>query len=373
VKTSLLCFVVSLAATSVAAACSSDLVFGGGSGSGASGGGGGSPDGGATTSGGAGPGGAAPTSSTTGGGGAGGEGPCVPKGAKTALRDLDMVLMVDRSGSMTGPKFDVMRAELDQVANEPWAPGTSFALDYHPASAIDICPVQLYDPPEVPLTPVPSSGAVISASLMMQFATGASPIQSVVAGALQYASTRQTQQPSHVVVAVLMADTDPNACNGSYAEIVGLVQSALAMSGVRTFAVGFEGITIASLNAVAAAGGTGQAVDLTAPGAMSMLHVELEAIRRRAVPCELDLPPTPDGVTFDPDAVFLGYTPGGMGPEEYPAHVANENACGQSPGWYWDDPVTRTKLVLCSATCDAIKADVAPALQVLFGCTELDP
>jgi hypothetical protein len=295
----------------------------------------------------------------------------VPQTVSVALRPLDMLLLADRSGSMAGSKFSGTIAELDGFVAQPWPQGTSVGLVYHPAPGVaNVCPLALYNPPSVPFEPVPANAGVLQTSLAMQGAGGLSPMAPELEGGLQYATAYKTSEPNHVVAAVLMMDSPANTCDTDISNNAALAAAALTFNGVLTFAVALPGGDVVQMNAIAQAGGTSAAIDLTNPANLSTLNAELSDIRNRLVPCEYALPPTPAGVTFDADEVNLSYTEAGVAMDI--PRVADSGACGNTPGWFWDSPATPTTLVMCSATCQTIKQDMAPVVQVVFGCPTLE-
>ena len=85
--------------------------------------------------------------------------------------------------------------------------------------------------------------------------------------------------------------------------------------------------------------------------------------------CELLLP-TPKTGSLDPTKVNVGVTGGGGTTPIY--QVTGAAACDQSGGWYYDDPVKPTKVILCPASCSAAEqAGLASGnvqIDVLFGC-----
>jgi hypothetical protein len=85
--------------------------------------------------------------------------------------------------------------------------------------------------------------------------------------------------------------------------------------------------------------------------------------------CELVIPPPSMG-TLDPAKVNVAIQSGGN--QVYLPGVTDAAACGPAGGWYYDDPVTPTKVTLCPASCDAAQASVGPGkpghIEVLFGC-----
>ncbi|MBW2458674.1 MAG: VWA domain-containing protein, partial [Deltaproteobacteria bacterium] len=186
-----------------------------------------------------------------------------------------------------------------------------------------------------------------------------------------FATAYQYQHPDHVVVNVMTVDSNPNNCDTDFNNLAGLAAAAFNLNGVRTFVVALEGLTpLTGATQVAAAGGTPGAVDLTAQGALPQLTSVLNQIRDGAIPCEYDIPPDPEGPLV-PAEVNLAYTPGGSGTPQDVLQVSGEGACGTHPGWYYDSPTSPTKIMLCPTTCNTIKQDLSPLVEVLFGCPTL--
>ena len=295
-------------------------------------------------------------------------GACVEVGNSTNLRNLYIMVMVDRSGSMQGAnKFGTQVNELAEFAYTPVPEGTLMGINWHPSPSGDICSVASYNPIDAAPVPIPSQAMQVDMTLGSQFFTGASPMATVLEGTLAAATAQQSLSPEAVVIAVLIMDSVPTACNMDINFIAGLAAQALASHGVRTHTIALESTPspLDALNSIAAAGGTQGAVDLTGAGAAVFIEEEMNEIRSRAVPCELPLPETPGGIMFDADEVNLEmFTPG---PSTVP-RVNGAASCGDDgPGWYWDDPTDPTVLKLCPATCADQKAFGIDAV-VLFGC-----
>ncbi|HEX6245738.1 MAG TPA: vWA domain-containing protein, partial [Polyangiales bacterium] len=86
-------------------------------------------------------------------------------------------------------------------------------------------------------------------------------------------------------------------------------------------------------------------------------------IKSAPLPCDYAIPPPPKGDTLDPNKVNVGYT-APAGAEEVFPRVNDGNACGQNPGWFYDD--AKTKVLLCPAACT--KASQGGAMNIAFGC-----
>jgi hypothetical protein len=54
--------------------------------------------------------------------------------------------------------------------------------------------------------------------------------------------------------------------------------------------------------------------------------------------------------------------------------VDNAAACDpQNGGWYYDDPVNPTKVLLCDVSCAEVSGDPMGKIDILFGCASLQP
>jgi hypothetical protein len=269
-------------------------------------------------------------------------------------------------------KWTALVTAVGDFFNQPRPSGTSVALNYNPApGSSQSCEVNLYNPPQVPLTPIPGSAGDLITSLNNQTTQGGSPWSSALQGSLAFATAYQSQHPDHVVVHVMTVDTNPNYCDTDFNNLASLASSAFNLNGVRTYIVALEGLTpLTGANQVATAGGTAGAVDLTAQGTTPQLTSVLSQIWDTSIPCEYAIPPDPGG-PLQPDEVNLSYTPGGTGtPQDIP-QVTGLTACGTSAGWFYDSPGSPTRIMLCPMACNTIKQDLSPLVEVLFGCPTL--
>jgi len=304
------------------------------------------------------------SSGVTTAGGEGGSPPeCLPEEVvPTELRQLDMLVIFDRTGSM-GPLIDQAKAQVVSFAQQSFAPWTRMSLLYHGQST---CSTSAYVP-DFPMTPIPSQVAVITSSLAPVNAAGGSPWLPPLEGGLAFATQVKSQNPEHQVVAVLIIDSGQTACQASVEmEIAPLAAAALGSHDVKTYAVGLNNGPLEDLDAIASAGGTTAAVDLS--GNVMGLGGSLASIRDEEIPCRMDMP-IPSTGSYSPEEVEFRYGPGGSNPSVAVPRVADENACiGGGEGWYYDPPSSPDGIVLCPKTCETVKSDMSPVLEVAFTC-----
>ncbi len=82
--------------------------------------------------------------------------------------------------------------------------------------------------------------------------------------------------------------------------------------------------------------------------------------------CSFTMPQPQDGGAIDPNNVAMSYTPTGMAAMNIP-HVMDQASCN-GDGWYYDDNVNPTQLILCPTTCTTVKADTGGKIDILLGC-----
>jgi hypothetical protein len=97
--------------------------------------------------------------------------------------------------------------------------------------------------------------------------------------------------------------------------------------------------------------------------------VATAVVKTSKIACDMAIP-TPSSGTLDPGAVNVQVTAAGTSTPVL--KVANAAACGAGPGWYYDDDLNPTKVILCPTSCDDANKVVGAAkggsIEVLFGC-----
>jgi hypothetical protein len=166
------------------------------------------------------------------------------------------------------------------------------------------------------------------------------------------------------VAVVLVTDGDPNDCNSSVQNVS--AAAAAVASTVPTYVIGIG--TTSSLNAIAAAGGTGQAfiVSTTNPQQTAQdFQNALASIKGTQLSCDLKLPAAPAGQTVDYTKVNVVYTPSSGSPQTL---TYNATCSGTGQGWHYDDPKAPTKIEICTASCTTIQSDKSAKLDIELGC-----
>lgn len=95
----------------------------------------------------------------------------------------------------------------------------------------------------------------------------------------------------------------------------------------------------------------------------------------RPIPCEFDIPEPPEGMEFDRRRVNVDYTPGAGGARERFPFVGTDDGAscpaGGADGWYYDDPVNPTRIILCPSTCSRTSSDESGRIDIALGCESL--
>ncbi|MEZ4294383.1 MAG: VWA domain-containing protein [Polyangiaceae bacterium] len=323
---------------------------------------------------------------------------------------LDLFVMLDQSGSMSNTvsggatKWSAVTSALKSFMQDPSNTGLGVGIQYFPLSAGgqacnpvcttdadcgafgpcfifvclgcsggggDSCNVADYAKAEVEIAPLGGgqTTALIN-SLNAHGPTNDTPIGPALQGAINHAKSWKMTHPGHEVAVILATDGDPTECNPS--DIPGIANIAMAgvnMSpSVKTFVIGV-GSSLSNMNAIAAGGGTGSAylVD-TGGNVIDQFKAALNAIQSSALGCEYTIPAPAMGM-LDYDKVNVQYTPGNGGAPQVIANVANAAACDPNTGgWYYDNPASPSKIILCDATCTPVEADASGKVDILLGC-----
>jgi len=301
---------------------------------------------------------------------------CASTSTAAQLKELDIAILLDRSGSMSGTQWTGSVAALSNFVQSPNSIGVNAGITFFPFEAApsqDACNSDWYDELTVDIGPIgqnESNTQMIVDSMNSESPNGGNtPTYGALEGVLTHATAYQDLNPDHKVIVVFASDGEPNSCpnnQDTIPVIAALASSALNYNGVETYVVAISGSNVANLNQIAVAGGTTAAFDVTAD--ISLFEQKMEEIRAAALACEFVIPDPPDGEELDAGLVNVEYTPSdGSGAVTIPG-VAGVADCGAGLGWYYDNPQNPTQILLCPGACNLIQADGEADVQVQFGC-----
>ena len=297
---------------------------------------------------------------------------------------VDIHLMFDQSGSMAimddGQimRLDAVRGAVDQFVNAPESRDLGLGIAYfgqQPLScACTSCNPADYARPAVPLALLPGNAGAIMASLRGIEPTGETPTGAAIRGACSYAKGRKQADPSRNPVVLLVTDGEPKAplsaskggCNPTLEDATAAAAECTA-AGIKTYVLGV-GPSLQNLNQIAQAGGTGQAYLVASGGGAEILRA-LNSIRQDAmIPCTLQIPGAQAGGVVDPEKVNVVYSSASCASVTTFLNVKQADGCNtQQGGWYYDSPARPTRIQLCPATCEAVKAP-GGQLRISVGC-----
>jgi hypothetical protein len=293
---------------------------------------------------------------------------CASSTAKAQLVPVQLVVLLDRSGSMGDGvngdptlKWDPVTAGLEAFFADAESAGVSASLHLFP-SANDECNPDAYYTPAVPMSPLPDATTYAAAIAAAGTPAGDTPTRPTVMGAISYAQDTAAAGARSAIV--LVTDGDPDACDSSVSNVSLAVAQVAAT--IPTYVIGV-GSDLSSLDMIAQSGGT------TAPTLVSVGNADqtksdfltaLEQIRGLVLSCDFAIPTPPSGQTLDFQSVNVLFTPSTGAAEQ----LLYDSACSTGVGWRYDDPKAPTRIELCPASCTDVRQDHGGRMDVIFGC-----
>jgi len=323
--------------------------------------------------------------------------------ATASLRPLNLIIMFDRSGSMTRTssidpvtmldRWQTATSALISFFQAPKAAGLGVALrffpDDYPAgsctnAACDVvaCSKVLVDMGRLTADPAPEDRQ--EAALIDAIATSApptdsklgagTPISAALDGALRFASEYQLGHAEEKTVVVLVTDGEAQGCDEDFRDISQLASEALATSSVATYAIGLadsmgQGVNPDHVNPLAKAGGTDHALFINdGPMASAALLDVFNTIRGMALPCDFPVPEATDnGKPIDTTLVNVTFS-ASNGTESTFTKVDDADHCATASSWYYDHDTAPTRIYLCPSACSLASSEPSAKLEVLVGC-----
>lgn len=304
-------------------------------------------------------------------------GACLSETLRAEPVPLAILLLMDRSGSMSGIKWDMARQAMIAFADTPGSAGSKLGLSVFPPDPgiEEQCVPSLYAP-IVPISLLP--GPAIKEALLTRGVTGTTPMNPALQGAVDAMRGHLAQNPSEEGVVILVTDGDPEGCGSTVANVAGVAKLAAAETPpIRTFVVGMDGANFSNLDKIALAGG-GAPYAFNASGTgngggttQQQLFDALEKIRAGAIGCEYVVPkPEASNGSVDPDSVEIDFTAGTNSAPQKFKRVVDQVACGTTTGgFYYDNPKNPKRIILCPSSCEAVRKGTAAAkVDVVLGC-----
>ena len=97
-------------------------------------------------------------------------------------------------------------------------------------------------------------------------------------------------------------------------------------------------------------------------------QLAMEVIGGAHLACEFEIPPPPDGETFDRDRVNIEFDDGEGGTLEI-GRIDDPTECAAvADAWYYDDPNDPQAIIVCPQTCDKVQGFPSAKISIKFGC-----
>ena len=96
--------------------------------------------------------------------------------------------------------------------------------------------------------------------------------------------------------------------------------------------------------------------------------VAQQVIGGATLSCTYQIPPPPDGETFDKDQVNVEFDNGAGGTLSIGRVDGVQNCAAVSDGWYYDDPNDPNLILVCPQTCNTIQGFDSASVSIKFGC-----
>lgn len=331
-----------------------------------------------------------------GAGGIGAGGGCAAQTYDGKQRPLDMYIMMDESGSMAGSSWSAVTGAIKTFVQSPSTAGVGVGIQFFPPPSAQgncpplaaVCPqgcqkfllfcvpinnpaecqINNYLPPPVTIQPLPGVKQQIITAMNAQSPSGDTPTLPAMKSAVQATEGYATQYPTHKVIIVLATDGQPNACNSTVSNVAKVAQNGYNhVPSVETFVIGI-GSGAGNLDQIAQKGGSTKAIIVDTSGGPQQFLNTMNSIRGQALGCEYLIP---TGANADPQKVNVDYTPasGGGG---YLYYVGSASACGNNPGWYYDNAQNPKAIELCPASCSTVKSG-GGKVSIVVGCQTKTP
>lgn len=300
---------------------------------------------------------------------------CATVTAAAKLNKVDLVFLVDRSGSMGDgvngdrtKKWDPVTSALKTFFADPKSKGLRASLEFFPADGNDVCNSSGYYFPAKEMTPLPATDFVSAIDAIAP--KGETPTLPAIIGVIDYVVDQMATSPSDRAAIVLVTDGEPAGCESSVKNVSTECGKAFLMKGVPTYVIGMDNLP--GLDEIAMVCGTDQAVAISVgdPAQTNTAFLTaLESVRGSTLKCDFAIPQLdPNGnAQLDFEKVNVEHTPSGG----TKVAVPRSQDCAFGGGWRYDNPAAPTKVELCPTLCDQVRNDEAAKIDIVFGCATI--
>jgi hypothetical protein len=309
---------------------------------------------------------------------------CATAEYEAKLRPLDMLVLLDQSGSMTEheDRWTPTTNAIKSFVSSPQSAGIGIGLQYFPLGKNDDekCEGATYAAPDVPIAALPGNAQAMIQSIDAHYFTQenccdapehqGTPTRPAMEGVFEYLRAWLSMHPERNAVALLATDGEPSECDDNDIEDVGRVMSeaAGAMPSLKSYVIGIGDQE--DLDELAAAGGTGQgafAVDGSGGMTERQLVETLNKIRGDSFRCDFDVP---SGMSSDPNLTNVE-TRSATKPRAQLVKVKSPDDCARAVqgGWYHDAATSRIQL--CPEVCETVRAEPSVKVNIVVGCTAI--
>ncbi|HEY6726202.1 MAG TPA: vWA domain-containing protein [Polyangiaceae bacterium] len=279
-------------------------------------------------------------------------------------------------------RIQPVREAMRTFLRDPMSAGISVGLGFFGDHDVNnnedpqVCTVEAHSDAAVPIKKLPGAADELIAELDAGEPQGGTPTHLAIDGACSYATGWRTEHPGRKVVVLLVTDGIPeHSCDADIRKATSAAEGCYdSGDGLQTYVLGVVANnhnSLDQLNDIAEAGGTERAYLTDTDDVAGSVLEALNAIRADAViPCDLNIPPPPDGETLNPAKVNLGVCDA-AGDVVVTPYVGSQGDC-DGPGWYYDDPNSPETIHLCEVTCDTVSI-AGSSLFFSVGCdTQID-
>ncbi len=315
---------------------------------------------------------------------------CASTTAEAKPIPLDIAVMFDKSGSMGGSRWTSATAALSNYAASAAAKGVTMGLGFFPqtkvvpdtccvwfwcwdcSSTVQTCDAADYAKFSVPMGVLPGNATghalAIQSALAAESPGGGTPTRPALDGAIRFATTWQTANPTHKTIVVLATDGEPNDCSSSVTSTAAVATAGYAAApSIGTYVIGV-GSSLSNLDVIAKAGsGNKETYIPVASGDTTAFIDAMKRIQAKAASCDYTLP-SPASGDVEPNATDVQLKNTATGMTSALTRFSSSAGCAGGQGYYYDDPTNPKRLTLCPTTCNAINGSATQKVEVVFKC-----